>query len=181
MNIPNLISLGRLVSVPVIVVLILSDQVVFAFWLFIGSGLSDGVDGFIAKRFNSTTVLGAYLDPVADKVLLVAIYITLGQHGMLPIWLVITVVSRDILIVGAVLLSMALGQPLEMHPLWLSKINTAAQITLASLVLGVSAYDLSFAQIELGLIYLVGATTILSGAQYMVHWGRSAGAKEMKP
>ncbi len=120
MTLPNIISLARLLSVPVIVWVLLSGFYLPAFWLFIGASISDGVDGFIAKRFNSVSVLGTYLDPIADKMLLVSIYITLGQMEVLPLWLVILVVSRDILIVGAVMLSFAMDQPVQMAPLMVS-------------------------------------------------------------
>src|SRR6185369_9620512 len=99
-TIPNLITLGRILLVPFVVWAIASGAMWIAFVLFLVAGVSDGVDGFLAKRFNMTTVLGAYLDPLADKALIVSIYLTLGINGFIPRWLVILVVSRDILIVG---------------------------------------------------------------------------------
>ena len=104
-NIPNFITLGRIMSVPVIFWLLLSGQSKFAFFVFVCAGISDAVDGYLAKRFNWGTELGSYLDPLADKLLIVSIYIALGVRGELPLWLIIMVVSRDILIVVAVLLS----------------------------------------------------------------------------
>ncbi len=104
MNPANLITLGRLLSVPVSVWLILAGQFAAAFWMFVLAGISDAVDGFIAKRFDMRTKIGALLDPVADKTLLVSIYVTLGVAGQLPTWLVILVVSRDLMIVGGFLL-----------------------------------------------------------------------------
>ncbi len=88
-----------------------------AFVLFLVAGVSDAVDGFLAKRFRMTTVLGSYLDPLADKALLVSIYVTLGINGQLPRWLVILVVSRDVMIVGGVMLSWLVGSPVKMKPL----------------------------------------------------------------
>lgn len=179
MTLPNLISLARLLSVPLIVWLLLSGFYLIAFWLFIGASISDGVDGFIAKRFNRESVLGAYLDPIADKMLLVSIYITLGQLEILPLWLVILVVSRDILIVGAVLLSFAMAQPVRMAPLMVSKINTFAQIGLAGLALGEQAYTWSFDLAQMGLIFIVAVSTVLSGGAYLVGWVKSmAGAED---
>ena len=102
-----------------------------AFVLFLAAGLSDAVDGYLAKRFHMTTELGAYLDPLADKTLIVSIYITLGINGLIPGWLVILVVSRDIMIVGAVMLSWLVGTPVKVKPLLVSKLNTAAQIVFA--------------------------------------------------
>ena len=100
MNLPNAISLARLFSAPLVVWLILSDQTKVAFWVFLIAAVSDGVDGFIAKRRGMETVLGGFLDPIADKVLLVGAYAALGSNGILALWLVILVIFRDLLIVG---------------------------------------------------------------------------------
>ena len=113
-NIPNSLTLGRIVLVPLVVWLIITHEMLPAFLLFLLAGLSDAADGFLAKRYGWNTELGAYLDPIADKALLVSIYVTLGLAGQLPAWLVIAVVSRDILIVGAVVLSWMLSRPLMM-------------------------------------------------------------------
>src|SRR6187431_504207 len=147
MSIPNLITLGRILLVPVLVWAIISGEMQLAFLLFLVAGISDAIDGFLAKRFNMATVLGAYLDPLADKVLIVSIYVALGFVGALPAWLVILVVSRDIMIVGAVMLSWLIGRPVAIRPALVSKLNTAAQIVfatvkLASLGLGFSAEPL---------------------------------------
>ena len=131
MSIPNLITLGRVILVPVVFWLLLTGELKAAFLVFVVAGISDAVDGFLAKRFNWETELGAYLDPIADKLLIVCIFIALGVTGRLPSWLVITVVSRDVLIVIAVVLSWLLGHPTPMKPLAVSKINTVAQIVLA--------------------------------------------------
>ena len=109
-NIPNFITLGRIISVPVIFWLLLSGQSKIAFFVFVCAGISDAVDGYLAKRFDWTTELGSYLDPLADKLLIVSIFIALGVRNELPLWLVIAVVSRDILIVAAVLLAWLLEQ-----------------------------------------------------------------------
>ena len=105
LSIPNLITLGRILLVPVVVWAISSGAMWIAFVLFLAAGVSDAVDGFLAKRFGMTTELGAYLDPLADKALIVSIYVALGISKVLPGWLVILVVSRDIMIVGAVVLT----------------------------------------------------------------------------
>ncbi|MDX1482977.1 MAG: CDP-alcohol phosphatidyltransferase family protein, partial [Alphaproteobacteria bacterium] len=141
MNIPNLISLGRLLIVPVVVWAIIDDQMALAFWLFVGAGLSDAVDGFLARRMSCISVVGEYLDPLADKALLMSIYVTLGTEGYLPSWIVILVVSRDVLIIGGAMLFHLLTHNLKMSPLYISKINTVAQIVLAGAVLGSFALD----------------------------------------
>ena len=99
MSIPNIITLGRILLVPIIVWAIASSQMEIAFAIFIIAGVSDAVDGFLAKRFNMASELGALLDPLADKALLVSIYVALGIWGAVPRWIVILVVSRDIMIV----------------------------------------------------------------------------------
>lgn len=175
MTLPNVISLARLLSVPLIVWLLLSGYFQVAFWLFVGASISDGVDGFIAKRFDRASLLGAYLDPIADKMLLVSIYITLGQMEILPLWLVILVVSRDILIVGAVILSFAMANPVQMAPLMVSKINTLAQIGLAAVVLCERAYGWPGGVTELGLVLIVAVSTVLSGGAYLIGWFKSMG------
>lgn len=175
---PNIISLARLISVPLIVWLMLEHRYAAAFWLFIAAGVSDGVDGFLAKRFGWRTRLGSFLDPLADKALLVSIYVTLGMQGSLPSWLVILVVSRDILIVGAVLLSLFLGHGLHVEPLRISKANTVAQIGLAGLMLGSMDYGIALEWIvRLGSI-VVALTTIASGTSYVAAWVREVAAWE---
>ena len=121
MSIPNLITLARILLVPVLVWAIIAGEMRLAFLLFLAAGISDAVDGFLAKRFGMATELGAYLDPLADKVLIVSIYVALGITGVLPAWLVILVVSRDIMIVGAVLLSWLVDHPVAMKPVLVSK------------------------------------------------------------
>jgi cardiolipin synthase len=177
-NIPNLISLGRLIAVPVIVWLILKGRMTEAFWLFVAAGVSDAVDGFIAKRFSATTVLGGYLDPLADKVLLVGVYIALGQTGWLDDWLVIMVVFRDILILGGALLFHLTTQSLSMRPIFISKVNTVCQIGLAASILGATGLGFSLGIVRDALIYIVAATTLVSGAVYVVTWSRQAAAME---
>ena len=172
MNLPNIISLGRLLTVPVIVWFIMQGFVEAAFWLFVVAGISDAVDGFVAKRFDMESELGRYLDPIADKTLLVAIYITLGYQGHLPTWLVILVASRDILIVGGALLSYAMASGMRPKPLTISKINTATQIVLAACILGQLGLGLSVGGLVMVLIYVTGASTVLSGALYLIDWGR---------
>lgn len=106
LNLPNLISLGRLLLVPLAISLILEANYRAAFWVFVIAGVSDALDGFIAKRFDRRTRLGALLDPLADKVLLVSVYVTLGIAGQLWPWLVVLVVFRDLMIVGGFLLTL---------------------------------------------------------------------------
>lgn len=178
MNFPNVISLARLLSVPIIVWLIMIDELRPAFVLFLCAGISDALDGFIAKRFNQTSDLGRYLDPLADKALLVGVYITLGVQGYLPVWLVILVAFRDLLIIGGALLLQVVRHVATMSPLMISKANTAAQLTLATVVLARFGFALPVAGLTELLVYVVGATTVLSGAFYLVEWGRRVSSME---
>jgi len=172
LSIPNLITLGRILLVPIVVWAIASGAMWIAFVLFLGAGLSDAVDGYLAKRFHMTTELGAYLDPLADKALIVSIYITLGINGLIPGWLVILVVSRDIMIVGAVMLSWLVGTPVKVKPLLVSKLNTAAQIVFACVVLGTLGFAYPLPRVSLLLMAVVAALTLLSVAAYVAEWVR---------
>jgi cardiolipin synthase (CMP-forming) len=169
-NIPNFITLARIISVPVIFWLLVTGQSQLAFFVFLAAGISDAVDGFLAKRFDWRTELGSYLDPLADKLLIVSIYIALGVRAELPLWLVIAVVSRDILIVAAVLLSWLLDQPVRIKPLAVSKANTAAQIVLAATVLADEGFALGLETTRQALVWITGALTLLSLATYLRTW-----------
>lgn len=181
MNLPNAITIARILAVPVMVWLIVSGEYLMAFWVFVLAGVSDGVDGFIAKRFNQRTELGAYLDPAADKLMLVSIYVSLGLLKVLPPWLVILVVTRDIMIVGGVLLATQLQQPIKVRPLLLSKLNTGAQIALAGLVLAILGFGIPGDGILLFGSILVALLTIVSGAQYVLNWIRSMASTPQPP
>ena len=170
MTVPNIITLGRFMLVPMIVWALLTGQVVLAFAVFLFAGVSDGVDGYIARRFDQHSELGAYLDPMADKALLVTTYVMLGYMEVLPLWLVTLVVSRDMLILGGVLLASMLGNPVAMQPLFISKANTAAQIMLALLCLGSLALDLSLPIIHAVAILCVTVLTLASGFAYLRDW-----------
>jgi cardiolipin synthase len=172
LSIPNLITLGRILLVPVVVWAIASGAMWIAFVLFLVAGVSDAVDGFLAKRFEMTTELGAYLDPLADKALIVSIYLTLGINGEIPRWLVILVVSRDILIVGGIMLSWLMGNPLKIKPLLVSKLNTVAQIVFASVLLGSLGFHFEVPLLLMVLMGLVAILTLLSVAAYLAEWIR---------
>jgi cardiolipin synthase len=126
--------------VPVVVWAIAAGEMKIACLVFLLAGLSDLIDGFLAKRFNMATELGAYLDPLADKAMIVSIYVTLASTGVIPLWIVILVVSRDIMIVGAIILSWLIGNPIAIRPHMVSKANTAAQIIYACLVLALYGF-----------------------------------------
>jgi cardiolipin synthase (CMP-forming) len=172
LSIPNLITLARILLVPVIVWAIASDEMQAAFALFVLAGVSDLVDGFLAKRFRMATELGAYLDPLADKAMLVSIYVTLGIVEAIPRWLVILVVWRDIMIVTAVILSWLVDRPVKLKPLIISKFNTLAQILLAAFVLAWLGIGLHLEFAIQVLTALVALLTLLSIAFYLAAWVR---------
>ena len=178
MSLPNFISLGRLFAVPVVVWLILGGHLAAAFWLFVAAGVSDGIDGFLAKRLDAETTLGRYLDPLADKALLVSVYLTLGSEGYLADWLVILVVFRDALIVAGSLLYFTLTQRVALRTLGVSKLNTVAQIVLVSFVLAEHGLALPVEWLTGPLVYATAATTLVSGAVYVVEWTRRAAQME---
>lgn len=172
MSIPNLITLGRIILVPVVFWLLISGETQAAFFLFVIAGVSDAVDGFLAKRYGWVTELGAYLDPLADKLLIVCIFIALGVSQKLPLWLVVAVVSRDVLIVMGVVLSWLLGHPVHVKPLAVSKANTAAQLVLAALVLADEGFRLGLDAMRIVMVWITGALTFASLAAYLRAWLR---------
>lgn len=178
MTIPNFITIFRFLLVPAVIWALVSDDVGWALVCFVVAGVSDAVDGFIARHFNQRSELGAYLDPMADKILLVSVFVVLGFMGELPLWLVIAAVSRDALIVAAVLLSTIMANPVAMKPLFVSKANTATQIVLVITVLAELALDAAFGPLRQGLVLLSGLLTVASAAAYLVQWLRHMGRDE---
>lgn len=173
LNLPNLISLGRLLLVPLAISLILDGRYRAAFWVFVVAGISDALDGFIAKRFDRRTRLGALLDPLADKVLLVSVYVTLGVAGQIWAWLVVLVVFRDIMIVGGFLLIQAIAAlPKPTHPLFISKVNTGVQVAMVGYVLARRGLGAEPGPVDVVLGTAVAVTTVVSGLTYLLRWAR---------
>jgi cardiolipin synthase (CMP-forming) len=180
-NIPNLITILRILLVPVTVWLLISEEFGLAFLVFIMAGISDGVDGYLARRLNMQSELGAYLDPLADKALLASVYGTLGIIKILPAWLVLMVVTRDILIIGGVLLAWLVNQPFTMKPLMVSKLNTVVQIAFAGFVLALLNTNLNpKLPLLLGALIVAGFT-LVSGAYYLRDWTNHMSKGEERP
>jgi cardiolipin synthase len=169
-NLPNLITLARLLMTPLAVSMLVSRRFVEAFVIFVVAGVSDGVDGFLAKRFDLRSELGAYLDPLADKALLISMFVTLAAIGALSPALAILVVSRDLMILIAVLVSWLLKNPVEIRPVWISKFNTVAQIAFVAFALAVRAFGLEPPLVQTFLAFLVAGSTVASGAVYILQW-----------
>ncbi|MBB4065518.1 CDP-alcohol phosphatidyltransferase family protein [Gellertiella hungarica] len=174
-TIPNIITIARFLLVPAVIYALAHGEMVLAFALFVTAGVSDAVDGFIARHFNQRSELGAWLDPLADKLLLVSVFVMLGVLGELPDWLIFLVVSRDVLIIGAVVLASVMDQPMEADPILVSKASTAAQITLAAVALAAPAFALEPGVLLTVLIGLVAVLTTLSAASYFRIWMRHMG------
>jgi cardiolipin synthase len=165
-TLPNVITFARLCAVPMAVWLVLQENFVFAFWLFAAAGASDAVDGWLARR-QGTSYLGALLDPIADKALLVTMYVTLAAVRVLPDWLAILVVFRDAVILGGIAVLSLLGQPPLIRPLRISKVNTALQIVLVAVAMMLAALGMAAPMSMQALIWAVACSTFLSGAAYV--------------
>ena len=172
LNPANLLTVLRFCMVPMVIVAIVNTQWSLAFVLFVTAGVTDAVDGFVARHFNMRTELGAYLDPLADKALLVSIYVTLAVSGAIPSWIAVLVVSRDVMIVGAVIVSWLMSNPVEINPLKLSKANTLAQISFAALILSTLAFPWVSEQVITAGMGIVTVLTITSMMAYLATWFR---------
>ncbi len=168
--IPNAITLSRLFLVPVLILALKDHRYLSGLIIFIIAGITDALDGYIAKRFNSVSQFGAVLDPLADKVLLVSAYVMLTVIGHVPFWLLLAVGFRDLLIIGGYLVVTSMMGAVQMHPSYLSKLNTFVQILLVIVILTQEAAALSFPRITQALIFLVLFTTVASGGHYIWQW-----------
>lgn len=181
MNLPNVLTVGRILLVPLIVWLMLVPRYELALVIFVAAGITDLVDGYLARRFEMKTRVGAYLDPLADKALLVSVFVTLGVQGLVEAWLVVLVVSRDIAIVAAVILMHLAGARVRMTPFFISKLNTAVQILYALFVLALLAFKDTHTDWIAYAGWPVAALTIASWAAYLIEWLKAMAAGEDKP
>lgn len=168
---PNAITVFRIGLVPVFILFLDDRNYAWALGIFVLAGVSDSLDGFIAKRYNLVTQIGAILDPLADKILLVTAYIMLVILEHVPLWLVLTVGFRDLLIVSGYLAYTSLIGPMRLRPSYLSKLNTFMQITLVVYILSEQAGLLPVSAIDRYLVYAVFLTTVSSGLHYAWVWG----------
>lgn len=169
-HLPNLITIARIGLVPVLILLLKDRSYDLALAVFVIAGVSDALDGFLAKRFGLQTHLGAVLDPAADKLLLVCSYVMLTLLGDIPFWLTLAVASRDVLIVGGYLLYTSQAGPVRMRPSWISKLNTLLQIALVCLILAERAAGVEWPAPVTAMIYGVLVTTVASGLHYLWSW-----------
>ena len=164
-TVANFITFLRLCAVPVAVWLVLRGQFLAAFWLFTAAGASDALDGWLARRHGPTR-LGGILDPIADKALLVSMFVTLAVVHVLPDWLAILVVFRDVVIVGGVLALSVLGHAVAIRPLPVSKLNTVVQIVMVAVTLLALGLGLDWPVLDTVLLWTVAASTLVSLAAY---------------
>ena len=173
-DIPNIITALRFLLVPPVIILLLQERFTAALIVFGVAGLSDWLDGFLARRFDWRSRLGGIMDPLADKLLVVSSFVTLGWLGLIPAWLVLLVILRDLVIIaGATFYHMRIEQ-FDAEPSVASKLNTAAQVLLVLAVLyssGIQALPVMLMDV---LLYGVLVTTLWSGFDYVWTWGRRA-------
>lgn len=180
-HLPNLITLFRIALAPVLILLLREQDYVSSLVVFVIAGVSDGLDGFIAKRFHLTSRLGSILDPLADKILLVSAYVMLTLLEHVPFWLMLTVAFRDLFIIGGYLVYTSMVGPVQMRPSLLSKFNTLMQIALVIVILLQQALVMVYPMMVEGLVYAVMATTVASGVHYVWLWGVRKEVAPVKP
>jgi len=179
MTVPNLITTIRIILTPIFVIYLLDGQFNAALVVFVLCGISDGLDGLLARVLDQRSQLGVHLDPIADKILLVAAFLTLAIQGTFPAWLSVTVIARDVIIgVGIVVLVMT-HQDFVKKPTTLSKITTTLQIltVIAALSKGLYTFPALFYS---GLYYLCALATISSGLHYIYLWYRMMGESDLE-
>jgi cardiolipin synthase (CMP-forming) len=169
MNIPNLITLLRIILVPIVVILLIQGSFFKALIVFIVAGLSDALDGFLARVLKQQTVLGAFLDPIADKALLASSFVTLSILHIIPSWLAVIVISRDFIILLGISVLSIMSITVEIRPAFVSKVTTGIQLITILLALSVRCLPFDFNEMWLLTLYWVTALlTILSGLNYML-------------
>lgn len=173
MTIANALTLLRLCLIPLIVVMIHEGRFGLATVIFITAGITDALDGYIARRFNQRTEIGAYLDALADKSLIAASFIALVHVQLVPFWLVVLVIFRDLMIVGAVAIAWLMHNPIAIEPLKVSKANTAAQIVAVATTLGIKGFAIAFPFPLIEILHgVVAVLTVLSVTAYFAAWFR---------
>ncbi|MCJ7664601.1 MAG: CDP-alcohol phosphatidyltransferase family protein [Desulfobacterales bacterium] len=166
MNIPNTLTIVRILSIPVFVICLLYDRLFIALLIFIGAGITDGLDGLIARIYRQKTAAGAYLDPIADKLLLTTAYVVLAVLMIIPGWLTVIVIARDVIIALGILILRVTSHRYEVKPLFISKTTTFVQIVMVAWAL-IAPYSLFFKGLFPYLIWLTAALTCMSGLQYI--------------
>jgi cardiolipin synthase len=185
-GLPNALTLTRFGLVPLAALFLVDREWRTAFWVFVAAGITDALDGWLARLLDARTTLGATMDPLADKALLVTTFVCLALVGEIPLWLLALVVGRDLgILVGALHLRLRAGRPLKILPNLLGKANTLAQIVLCAMIIGKGTFAVdplggaTNVMTVLGaattfMIFFVAATTVASGLSYLHTWRRRA-------
>lgn len=169
-TLPNWITIGRICCIPFVVYFLLTGNFERALLLFVIAAVSDALDGFLARYFESRSVIGAYLDPMADKLLFFATFVTLGSLEIIPFWLIVLSVLRDVMIISGVFALRYMQGEFEIKPLLISKINTAVQSVVVISFLTIEALKLQGSRLEMiayALVYTNSITIFLSGVAYL--------------
>ena len=169
-QIPNLLTLARIAAVPVLILFLYEGRYGAALAVFVLAGITDGLDGWIAKRFKCVTRLGSILDPLADKILIVSTYVMLVLAGDLPFWLILLIGFRDLGIIAGVLVLNTLNGHVQMQPSLLSKVNTFLQISLVILVMVERIGLIVLGPAAEILLWFVAVTTVASAIHYVYFW-----------
>ena len=174
MTVPNLITTIRIILAPIFIIYLLHDQFLSALIVFALSGVSDGVDGLVARIFDQKSKIGTYLDPLADKIILVAAFIVLAMRDFLPPWLTVLVISRDVMILLGFLVLSLNRLEFNIKPSILSKINTCLQFITVIAVLSKDYFSLS-PRFYFYIFIITALFTISSGLHYMHYWYKMIG------
>lgn len=180
-DIPNLISIGRIALVVPVVYFLLTQHYDKALWLFVIAGISDALDGFIAKHYHYESRLGSILDPLADKLLLVSSFASLTYLGLIPYWLLWLVLARDLVIIlGGVSYHYCYGR-FTLVPVWSSKINTVLQVLYVFLVISAQLVTIVSMEWVHYTAYMVMLSVMVSGVEYVIIWGKKAWQQHKTP
>ena len=179
MTIPNIITMIRILLTPIFVIYVINDQLLTGLIILVICGVSDGLDGLIARVFKQKSRLGSYLDPLADKIILMSAFIALSIRGFLPSWLSVAVISRDILILTGIIILYLTGVELNIKPVISSKITTCFQFATVIAVLA-REYLVPYRDYYLYLYYVTALFTIISFLQYLYQWQKMMSDKPVK-
>jgi len=166
MNIPNLLTLFRILLIPLLVIFLMEGREDYALLVFVAAAISDGLDGFIARVFKQKTQLGAYIDPIADKLLIGTSYVTLAILDMLPGWLAVIVISRDVIILVGLAILLLNDRPITIRPVIDSKLTTLLQLLVVLYFLGKETFHILL-PMENYFLFFTAAMTLFSGFHYI--------------
>jgi len=180
LNLPNSLTIFRVLLIPVFVISLMGRHFGWSFVIFVVAGVTDGADGIIARIHDQRTLLGAYLDPIADKLLLTSAFVALALLDIIPGWLTVIVISRDMIICLGFFILFLMDRKPEIKPATSSKINTVVQVLTISIAL-FSQMEPSFSSLASGMVWAAATTTILTGLQYIYLGARLAEGRETRP